>query len=413
MISSNRRPDVSVMLRILIPLLALCLFSSSLQARRYAAIVIEADSGRVLHEANADQRNYPASLTKMMTLYMVFEALEKKEVRMDTRWKVSRYASRKPPSKLGLRPGQTVSVKNSILALVTKSANDVASVVAENLGGSEAGFARQMTKRARQLGMKSTTFRNASGLPDGGQKTTARDMSKLGQALMRDFPQYYYFFSTRKFRYGKRVYKNHNKLLLSYGGTDGIKTGYIRASGFNLVASTVRNGTRLIGVVMGGKTSASRNRQMKTLLDNGFARVASEPQTRVASEYKPSLVPASFAHTSTGTLAEQVRPKVLEINAGTAPGTPANWAIQVGAFSFFKPAKSAADQAKKAAPLLLGTSQVTISPYKDSNKVIYRARLTGIVKDDARKACKVLLRLKMACITVPPPRKIAYESRSR
>ena len=252
--------------------LLIALQTGPAEARRYASIVIDASNGRVLHAENPDRKAYPASLTKIMTLYMVFEALENGELTMNSKLKVSRRAARMPPSKLGLRAGQTIKVKDAMLALMTKSANDVAVTVAEALGGTESNFARLMTRQARALGMSRTTFRNASGLPNGKQLSTARDMSKLARIVLRKFPKYYKYFSTRSFTYRGRAYNNHNKLLKSFLGTDGIKTGYTHASGFNLVASTVRDRRRLIGVVFGGKTGRSRDKHMKTLLTRAFAK---------------------------------------------------------------------------------------------------------------------------------------------
>ena len=237
---------------------------------KYASLVLDANTGRVLHAVNADTRNYPASLTKMMTLYMIFAALDRGEISYQTKWKVSKRVARQPASRLGLKQGSTLSVRDSVLALVTKSANDVATLAAESLAGSEREFALAMTAQARKLGMNRTTFRNASGLPNRGQLSTARDMAVLAQALLRDFPRHYRVFATARFEYNGRTYKNHNKLLTSYEGTDGIKTGYIRASGFNLVASVKRGSQRLIGVVFGGDSSAKRNRHMTSLLDKGF-----------------------------------------------------------------------------------------------------------------------------------------------
>ena len=242
------------------------------EARRYASIVIDASNGRVLHAENPDRKAYPASLTKIMTLYMVFEALESGKLTMNSKLKVSRRAARMPPSKLGLRTGQTIKVKDAMLALMTKSANDVAVAVAEALGGTESNFARLMTRKARALGMSRTSFRNASGLPNSKQLSTARDMSKLARIVLRKFPKYYKYFSTRSFTYRGRAYNNHNKLLKSFLGTDGIKTGYTHASGFNLVASAVRDNRRLIGVVFGGKTGRSRDKHMKKLLTRAFAK---------------------------------------------------------------------------------------------------------------------------------------------
>ncbi|MEO0392318.1 MAG: D-alanyl-D-alanine carboxypeptidase family protein [Pseudomonadota bacterium] len=238
---------------------------------RYASIVVDAYTGEVLSSDRADKQLYPASLTKIMTLFMVFEALERKEIKLTDPLPVSRRAAGMPPSKLHLRQGSTIKVEDAIMALVTKSANDVAVVVAEALGGTEIQFARKMTDRARQLGMSRTTFRNASGLPNRYQKSTARDMATLGRVLISRFPDYYTYFGSRRFSHNGRTYRNHNKLLGSYNGTDGIKTGYINASGFNLVASAQRDGRRIIGVVYGGRTSARRNNHMVNLLDRGFA----------------------------------------------------------------------------------------------------------------------------------------------
>jgi len=252
---------------------AAALFTAAPAQAKYASVVIDAETGEVLHAKNSNTRNHPASLVKMMTLYMVFDALEKRQFKLNQGLRVSRRAAGMPPSKLGLRRGQTIRVKDAILALVTKSANDVAVVVAEAIGGTESQFAQKMTKKARQPGMKRTTFRNASGLPNRRQLSTARDMATLANALIRDFPQCYHYFATKRFKYRGRSYRNHNKLLRTYSGTDGIKTGYIRASGYNLVASSVRNGRRVIAVVFGGKTSRSRNRHTATLLDRGFKRL--------------------------------------------------------------------------------------------------------------------------------------------
>ena len=244
------------------------------EARRYASIVIDAGTGEVLHADKPDRRAYPASLTKMMTLYLLFETVDQGRLGLNQKLPVSRRAAGMPPSKLGLKRGQSIRVKDAIKALVTKSANDVAVVVAEALGGSEQKFARLMTEKARKLGMTRTTFRNASGLPNNRQLSTARDMARLARALQRRFPHHYAVFKTKAFSYKGRRYKNHNKLLSNYAGTDGIKTGYTHASGFNLAASTVRDGRRVIAVVFGGKTAKSRDRHMRKLLDRSFTKLA-------------------------------------------------------------------------------------------------------------------------------------------
>lgn len=367
-----------------------------------ASIVVDAESGRVLHEVNANSLNYPASLTKMMTLYMVFSALQNKEITLETRWKVSAFAARQPPTKLGLRAGQTISVGDCILALITKSANDMAVVAAEGLAGSESRFARMMTERSRDLRMTHTIFRNASGLPNPEQITTARDISILALALLRDFPDYYRFFSTQYFEYGSHRYRNHNRLLQLYRGTDGIKTGYIRASGYNLAASTVRNGRRLIGVVLGGRTSNSRNQQMMVLLDRAFAQLErNEPQYAEYPAVRPGLVVPTRAIPSITTTAGPFE-SYLETRPDPIEERVSLWGIQVGAFHRFRHAESAVSRARAIAPRFLNTSRTIIAPYRHRQGFIYRARLTGITKKDAEKACAVLESKNVSCITVPP-----------
>ncbi|GAB5374574.1 MAG: D-alanyl-D-alanine carboxypeptidase family protein [Acuticoccus sp.] len=233
---------------------------------KYAGYVYDVNAGRALYADSATEKRYPASLTKIMTTYIIFEELAAGRMTLRTQMSVSKYAAARPPSKIGFKPGATIEVRDAIKALVTKSANDVAAVVAEHIGGSERAFAKRMTTTAKRLGMNSTVFRNPHGLPDDRQFTTAQDMATLGIAIQRDFPQYYGVFQTRVFQYGKRRYGNHNKLLGRVEGVDGIKTGYIRASGFNLVTSVRRDGRHIVAVVMGGRTGASRNKHMKSLI---------------------------------------------------------------------------------------------------------------------------------------------------
>jgi len=229
-------------------------------AARYAAMVVDADTGAVLHAVNPDGQNYPASLTKMMTLYLVFEALKERRLTLGQRLPVSSRAAGQSPTKLDLKAGGAVTVDHAIRGIIVKSANDAAVVVAEALGGTEARFAQDMTEKAHALGMADTTFRNASGLPHRGQLSTARDMVTLARALRRDFPQYYHYFAEPSFAFGGQVHDNHNHLLTRYDGVDGVKTGYIRASGFNIVISAERQGRRLIGVVFGGTSPGARDR---------------------------------------------------------------------------------------------------------------------------------------------------------
>ena len=233
---------------------------------KYAGLVIDAKTGKTLYSNNADSYRFPASLTKMMTLYIMFEELEAGRANSRTKIKFSKKAWGQAPSKLGLKPGETISFHDAIMALITKSANDVATATAEHISGSEVKFAHKMTKTARRIGMKKTTFKNASGLPNPAQKTTARDMALLGRALQDRFPVQYKLFKTRSFKYRGRKYGNHNKLLGRVRGVDGIKTGYIRASGFNLVTSVKDKGKYIVAVVLGGRTGKSRDRQMEKLI---------------------------------------------------------------------------------------------------------------------------------------------------
>jgi D-alanyl-D-alanine carboxypeptidase len=241
---------------------------------RYAAIVVDAQTNEVLLADQADEQRYPASLTKMMTLYMVFEALERGQISLDDRIVASRRASRMPPSRLGVRRGDTLTVEQAIGALVVQSANDVAVMVAERLGGSEANFAARMTARARQLGLQDTRFVNASGLPDARIRTTARDMATLSLALWRDFPAYYHFFQTPTNAWRGRSGRNHHRLLGAVEGVDGIKTGYTRVSGYNLASSAVRDGRRIIAVVLGGESAAARDAQVAYLIEGAFEELA-------------------------------------------------------------------------------------------------------------------------------------------
>jgi D-alanyl-D-alanine carboxypeptidase len=290
---------------IALPALALLLLAAALPARaqigseRYAAIVTDAETGNALYAASPDELRHPASLTKMMTLYMTFEALREGRLQLGAAIPVSENAAEMPPSRIGLLPGMHLSVEEAILALVTKSANDAAAALGEYLGnGSEDRFAQMMTLKARSIGMSRTVFRNASGLPDAEQVSTARDMALLGRRLMRDFPDRFAYFSTPYFRFRGRVAFNHNRLLQEYDGTDGIKTGYVNDSGFNLVASARREGVRLVAAVFGGRTGRERDRHMMALLDQGFTQmgVTARPQAVAARRALPQMVPGAQAH---------------------------------------------------------------------------------------------------------------------
>lgn len=356
---------------------------------RYASIVVDAKTGRVLHAINADTPNYPASLTKMMTLYMVFEALDKGRLALDRKLPVSRVAAGRSPSKLGLRRGQHISVRDVIGALVTKSANDAATVMAEALGGTERKFARLMTGKARALGMTRTTFRNASGLPHSRQASTARDMATLAGALQRDFPHYYHYFSIASYKYKGRRYRNHNKLLGRYEGMDGLKTGYIRASGYNLAGSVERDGQRLIGVVFGGRSARWRDRHMVRLFNNGFAALV-ESGAMVVAEAAP-WPPAPK------------RKPVLIV-------ARSEWSIQVGSFRRYATAHLAVTRAARAVPALM-RKPVLISRVDGDGGRMFQARLAGLSEKRARHSCKRLKRRKISCVVIPTAESVGQGSR--
>jgi D-alanyl-D-alanine carboxypeptidase len=292
-----------------------------------SAIVVDGASGHVIYSRNADEPRFPASLTKMMTLYVLFEALDKGSVKLDTQFVTSSYASGVFPTKLGLKPGETISVDLAIKAVAVLSANDAATVVAEGLSGSESRFAERMTAKARALGMSRTTFQNASGLPNPQQVTTAADMAMLGRRLAYDYPQYYHYFATPSFTFKQRVYNTHDHLLAAYAGTDGIKTGYTRASGFNLVSSVVRNNRHLVGVVMGGISVPSRDREMMRILSDGFQFASENPTVVVEANVpwrggKPPFTnPFKSTPARAGTLIASNEP--ARVAATLAPAAPA------------------------------------------------------------------------------------------
>ena len=282
-----------------------------------ASIVVDGNNGAVLQASNADALCHPASLTKIMTLYLLFERLELGKLHLKSLLKVSQHASEQAPSKLDLQPGQTITVEDAIKGIVTKSANDAAVVVAENLGGEEENFAKLMTQQARALGMARTTYKNASGLPNDKQVTTARDQALLGRAIQERFPQYYKYFSTENFVYHGETMRNHNHLLGAIEGVDGIKTGYTRASGFNLVASVHRDGRRIVAVVLGGKSSSERDVHMRRLI-SAHIQEAALPHTSPVIYSDRSLTSAKGK--STTNVADPVLPMVVKtFKVQTAP----------------------------------------------------------------------------------------------
>jgi len=415
----------------------------------YEAIVLDAQTGQVLRELNPDVVTYPASLTKMMTLYLTFEALNQGRLRLDQFLPVSGAAASRAPSKLGLVPGESIAVRDLILGVVTKSANDAAVVLAEALGGSEWGFAQQMTAKARQLGMMQTVYYNASGLPEPSQRTTARDVARLALALYHQFPREYRYFSTQEFVFRGEIMRNHNHLMEWYPGIDGIKTGYINASGFNLAASAVRDGHRLIGVIMGGRSARSRDQQMAGLLDMAFAdlgngaaasrpvmamvpttpTVAAAPQVAAApprsaptasvvpaaaqAAARPSPAVASAAEGDAvgsrgkpgflGNVASHLSPVAKAEAAPLAREAPGadDWGIQLGAFHDAATAEQAARHVAGLATVK-GKPHQIIAPAKGDRERLYRARLLHFTGKGAQAACAELHKKKIACTVVRP-----------
>jgi D-alanyl-D-alanine carboxypeptidase len=387
-----------------------------------ASIVVDMNSGQVLQSQSPDTRRYPASLTKMMTLYMLFTYMRAGVITPDSDLLVTPYAASQSPTKLNLKPGSTIRTRDAIGALVTLSANDVAVTVAENLAGTEGNFARMMTKKAQAIGMMSTVFRNASGLPNDEQVTTARDMAILAQHLIRDFPEYYDCFQTKYFSYNGRRYRNHNHLLFGYKGTDGIKTGYTRAAGFNLTASVQRGDKHLVAVVLGGRTGAQRDAAMRRLLDQTFPKAIAAKQAApyvasldVAAPPRPTPKKQVFALASAGPSAQTVRfggqseaqaartPVVASTAAeGDTDATEATgpFHVQVGAYTTQAEATSRLGEVQgRAASLLDGHPPVSMMFQKDDTQW-YRARFAGFSQDNARSTCAELKRMSLDCIVM-------------
>lgn len=392
---------------------------------RYASIIIDGDSLEILHARKIDGARYPASLTKMMTLYLTFDALNRGEIRLNEPMHVSAYAARTPPVKLGLKPGSTITVEQAIQALAVRSANDAAVVLAEHLAGSEVEFATLMTLKAKALGMRSTVFQNPHGLPNSGQISTARDMAKLADAILRNHRGYYPYFSQKTFTYQGKTYTNHNALLGTVDGVDGFKTGYTRASGYNLVLSAERDGRRIIAIVMGGASGKSRNTHMADLIERGFDVLgkmkATDPAPRQIDnpvglnadlhpvptprivENTPDRFHAYSLRTASGNKNQTVRivhgktdmtiPDALKLDA---------WAIQVGTFQKEHQAQQASIYLMQDAQLELGRATPQIVPVQGNSGPLFRARLAGMSNKRARSACKTLASRGQSCLVISP-----------
>ncbi len=413
-----------------------------------SSIVVDAETGEVLSGSNADAVTYPASLTKMMTLYLLFDALDKGTIKLGDRLTFSQNAASEAATNMNVSAGDTMTIETAILAMVVRSANDVSTAVGEHLGGTETAFARMMSAKARQLGMNKTIYRNANGLPNPGQRTTARDQATLGVALLRDHPKYYGYFSRNSFIYRGHTYGGHNRVMKKFAGADGIKTGYIRASGFNLVSSAERNGRRLVGVVLGGTSAPIRDKKMVALLTDGFKikrgtgdmLIAKAPGSGVPARLTPAVAANDTGSRDidavvASTLVPTPKPNSKQDDSlGTAIATMASvslaptvtspdsqspdsqsvanvWSsdknqfgIQVGAYSKFKPAQKAAERATKTVPALLADARIVIDR---SNSDIYRARVFGLSKADADSACKKLKAKQTDCLVVKSDSSIA------
>ena len=308
----------------------------------FSALTVDARNGKLLYSQDIDGIRHPASLTKMMTLYLLFQEMTAGNLTLNSPIKVSARATSVAPSKLGVKAGDTITVETAIKAIVVKSANDVATAVAENIGGSESAFAQRMTRTARSIGMSRTTFLNASGLPNPGQVTTARDMATLGLRLMRDFPQYYPYFRIQSFVYDGRTVKGHNRLLGSYEGADGIKTGYVAASGFNLVTSVRRGDKRLVGVVIGGKSGAARDAYMKQMLTRYFDDATNGKTIVAYAGSSKGAQPTEELQTATTTTA------TTTTAAATTDATPATKPARKDATKRLPTRKSKAQEAQVA-----------------------------------------------------------------
>ncbi|HEX2379944.1 MAG TPA: D-alanyl-D-alanine carboxypeptidase [Methyloceanibacter sp.] len=405
-----------------------------------SAIVVDMNSGSILYSQSADLPRYPASLTKMMTLYVLFGYLRAGKVTPTSELVVTPHAASQAPTKLGLKPGATISTTDAVKALVTQSANDAAVTIAENLAGTEENFARVMTDTARSIGMNATTFRNASGLPNEDQITTARDMATLAAHLIHDYPEYYGVFETRYFTFNGRKYRNHNKLLFGYQGCDGIKTGYTKASGFNLTASVHRRNKHLVAVVLGGKTGGQRDAAMRSVLDRHFAKATDTKPT--PAQLLASLVPAP-SPPAVQKPAYTLAPPTPAPSAPTAPAaeastdTPADTAtdteegdtgdpaepikasltvtepapkatikpskyqgafqVQVGAFTSEAEAENRLGMVQQRASDLLDGHMPFTTSFMRGDEEWYRARFAGFSRESAQAACAALKKMSLDC----------------
>ena len=352
-----------------------------------SSIMIDAKSGNVLYEDNADSLRYPASLTKLMTLYITFTALEKGSLKLDDQLKISHTAANRSPSRLGLTPGKTIDVETAIVATIVKSANDCATVLGESLAKDERTFATIMTETAKKLGMKNTTFKNASGLPHSQQKTTARDMAILASALYHHFPQYYSWFSIKSFEYDGKKYVSHNSLLKDFEGADGMKTGYTAAAGFNIVTSAIRDNHRVIAVTMGHDQQDQRDKKVASMMEKALT------EAKAAKKIDTKKLASALNQGSKTT-------KIANKNSyiPQPASSKGNWAIQIGAFGSYAKAENHAKSIKNKLAGKFAFKNINIDKSNSGGKAIYRSQLTGVTKEYAQNACNMLKKHNQSCM---------------
>jgi D-alanyl-D-alanine carboxypeptidase len=354
-------------------------------ARVQASILVDAHTGNVLEAHNANRLCYPASLAKLMTLYLTFQRLDSGKMTLGEELTVSRHAARQQPTKLYLHPGEHISVRSAVLAITTRSANDAAVVLAESIGGSEWKFAQMMDETAHALGLNHTTFRNASGLPNPSQETTARDMSRLAMAILEDFPQYYHFFKAKRFTFRGRTIYGHDHLLARYPGVDGMKTGFTDASGFNIVTSAVRDHRRLVGVVMGGRTARSRDRLMVRLLNRGFARLRKTPLVAEARDHAQAQRP----------VARYKKVSLEDTQQAESDRPDLGWVVQLGGkFRTTRQVRNALASARHTYPRGLNDANPIVVKLRSGR---YLARFSELTESTAIASCRLLRRKKFTC----------------
>jgi len=382
---------------------------SRAEAQRYASIIVDADSLEIIHARQIDEERFPASLTKVMTLYLTFDALNDGRLRLDDRLTVSPNAARTPPVSIGLRAGDTLTVRDAIQALSVKSANDAAVVLAEKIAGSEAAFAAQMTAKAHELGMQRTRFMTASGLPHPEQKSSARDMAKLASAILSNHRRYYHYFGQTEFNWRGRNYKTTNRLLNTYEGVDGFKTGYTRDSGYNLIISAQRKSQRLIAVVMGGASGKSRDQHMKNLIERGFHVMGTQPQAApvkiVEAVPDAGLTPPGQHPTEIVNLRgpENV---LVSVRSGQSPIKLASstdkavWAVQLGVFKQHGAAANLLAATGQKLDLNSAPGQAQILPARMGGETYHKARITRLTHNQALELCKALEKQTAECLIV-------------